>query len=146
MRDTLQIEDVRALVDRNRRLSLALAFALPAAILALCPIYTETGDSQLLGIPLAFVGITAALLIAVQLKGGVVRNHLLGFGRYSLQIYLLNGFLLTLSRSFIVLVLHIQAPAAIILFNWFINLVVSYYLIKWIFSRFQLTRIAFGIV
>lgn len=146
LRDTLQIEDVRTFVNRNRWLSVILSFALPAVILALCPVYTETGDSQLLGIPLAFIGITTALLIAVQLKGGVIREHLLGFGRYSLQIYLLNGFLLTLSRSFIVLVLHIQTPAAIILFNWFVNLVVSYYLIKWIFSRFGLTRAAFGIV
>ena len=133
------------MVNKNKKFSIALSIMLPLAVLILCPIYAIE-DNQLLGIPLAFMGIVTAVIVSVLLKQGIVRNHLIGFGKYSLQIYLLNGFLLTITRTLMVSVLHIQIPAVIIFVNWFVNLVVSYYLIKWIFSRFRITKFAFGMI
>ena len=145
LKGNLTVEFTRNIVKKYGMLSKVLAIVLLFSIIALCPIYAIE-DNQLLGIPLAFMGIVAAVIVSVLLKEGIVRNHLIGFGRYSLQIYLLNGFLLTITRTLTVSVLHIQIPAVIIFVNWFVNLVVSYYLIKWIFSRFRITRFVFGMV
>ena len=145
LKGNLTVEFTRNIVKKYGMLSKVLAIVLLFSIIALCPIYAIE-DNQLLGVPLAFMGIVAAVIVSVLLKEGIVRNHLIGFGKHSLQIYLLNGFLLTITRTLTVSVLHIQIPAVIIIVNWVGNLVVSYYMIKWIFSRFRITRFVFGMV
>lgn len=146
LKDVFSFRAAREKVEQYKALSIVLAVAIPISIAGLCMLYAKWDDNQLLGIPLAFMGVFAAMLISILLKKGIVKDHLVGFGKYSLQIYLLNGFMLTLTRTLMVSVLHIKIPAVIIFVNWFVNLVVSYYLIKWIFSRFRITRFMFGMV
>ena len=146
LKGVIELEDVRNFIQRNRKPSLVAGFFISTGILFLCPLYASMDDNQLLGIPLALMGICGAVIISVLIEEKMIKRHLLGFGKYSLQIYLLNGFLLTITRTLIVNVLHIETPVVIILFNWFVNLVISYYVIKWIFSRFNVTRFFFGIV
>lgn len=146
LKEVFSFVKARTIVERNKAISIMLAIGIPIIILIACPFYTESHDNQLIGIPLAFMGILTAVLFSILLKKGLIKDHLIGFGKYSLQIYLLNGFLLTITRTLMVMVLHIEIPIVIILVNWFVNLVISYYLIKWIFSRFKITRFAFGMI
>ena len=66
------------------------------------------------------------------------------FGGYSLQIYLMNGMTLGISRAIICNVFHVYNSVAIVAFNVFVDLLVSYMLIKYVFSRVRLIRILMG--
>lgn len=65
------------------------------------------------------------------------------FGKFSLQIYLLNGFLLVISRTIICRVT--ANPAIIIGFNMFVDFILAYWAIKYICNRFKLFRVFMGI-
>ncbi|MBO5163932.1 MAG: acyltransferase [Ruminococcus sp.] len=101
---------------------------------------------QYLGIPLAFIGITWSYLITVLVLKGRVRKLFAGFGKYSLQLYLLNGFTLVASRTFTIKILHCSIPAVIVAINMAVDLFVSYLIIKYILARFKVTKLACGIV
>ena len=64
------------------------------------------------------------------------------FGKFSLQLYLLNGFLLVISRTIICRVT--MNPAAIIGFNMLADFGLSYLAIKYICNRFRFFRILMG--
>ena len=64
------------------------------------------------------------------------------FGEYSLQLYLLNGFLLVISRTFICKIT--SAPAIIICFNMLITFFLSYIFIKYFCQRFKWIRSLMG--
>ena len=68
------------------------------------------------------------------------------FGEYSLQLYLLNGIMLGISRTVICIVLHVYNPAVIITFNMLIDFLASYVLIKYILAKNKLIRFLMGIV
>ncbi len=65
-------------------------------------------------------------------------------GIYSLPLYLLNGFTLTISRAFLVYVIRMTNPACIILFNVMIDLVFTYWLLQFFMKRSKLVRCIFG--
>lgn len=95
------------------------------------------------------------LRTAVALAGGTfllwlsgwerMAERLAGPGRYSLQIYLFNGFLLVLSRVVVCQALKVTEPWLIIAFNEFVTFVCSYWLTKYIVSRFRLARVLIGL-
>lgn len=64
------------------------------------------------------------------------------FGKFSLQIYLLNGFLLVISRTMICSIS--EAPVVIICFNMIVDFGLSYLAIKYICNRFAILRILMG--
>ena len=64
------------------------------------------------------------------------------FGRFSLQIYLLNGFLLVISRTIICRVT--TDPGAIIAFNMLVDFYLAYLGIKYIGNRVKLFRVLMG--
>ncbi len=70
-------------------------------------------------------------------------NKLFGrFGLYSLQLYLLNGFLLVISRT---LICRFTAnPAIIICFNMLITFFLSYLFIKYFCTKFKWIRVLMG--
>lgn len=98
---------------------------------------------------------TFPLRVAVTLTGGAfllwlsgwewVAERMAGPGRYSLQIYLFNGFLLVLSRVTVCQALKVTEPWLIIAFNEFVTFVCSYWLTKYIVSRFRLARVLTGL-
>ena len=65
-----------------------------------------------------------------------------GFGKFSLQIYLLNGFLLVISRTIICLITG--DPTIIIGFNMLVDFLLAYLAIKYICNRFRFLRIIMG--
>ena len=68
------------------------------------------------------------------------------YGKYSLQLYLLNSFLLGASRAVVCNVLHIETGIVIVAFNMLVDFFLSYLMIKYVFSRFRFTRELMGIV
>ena len=68
------------------------------------------------------------------------------FGEYSLQLYLLNGITLGISRAIICNVMHIYNPAAIIIFNMLVDFLASYLFIKHVCTRSKIIRLAMGMV
>ncbi len=68
------------------------------------------------------------------------------FGEYSLQLYLLNGFLLVISRTIIVTVFEVSTAFIIISFNMLITFLFSYLFIKYICVRFKFIKFIMGIM
>ncbi len=64
--------------------------------------------------------------------------------RYSLQMYLLDGYALVLSRSVLIGLLHLHAPALIILGNFVADTAIVLAVTHWILKRFRLTRVLCG--
>lgn len=64
------------------------------------------------------------------------------FGKFTLQLYLLNGFTLVFSR--IIICRFTANPAIIVCFNMFIDFYVTYLGIKYICYRFKFFRILMG--
>ena len=90
---------------------------------------------------LVFIGI---IICSLMTRYKLFNDIFSRFGEYSLQIYLMNGITLGISRAIICNVFHVTNPAIIVSFNVFFDLVVSYMLIKYIFSRSRLIRILRG--
>lgn len=63
-------------------------------------------------------------------------------GKYSLQLYLLNGFLLVVSRTLICRIT--QVPVLIVLFNLFVTMVCSYFFIKYVCERIKFVKKMMG--
>lgn len=63
-------------------------------------------------------------------------------GKYTLQLYLLNGFLLVISRTIICSMT--QSPIIIVSFNMLVTLVCSYLFIKYFCERFKLIKVFMG--
>ena len=67
-------------------------------------------------------------------------------GKVSLQLFLFNGYFLTLTRTVTVKLLHITAPVIIIAANVFMMYFVSYALIHFVVEKVKLFRALTGIV
>lgn len=67
------------------------------------------------------------------------------FGKYSLQLYLLQGFFLTLARTIICKICGVTNPVIIISFNLFWAFFISFLLIKHLLVRFKAIRFVMGI-
>lgn len=68
------------------------------------------------------------------------------FGEYSLQLYLLNGFTLGISRAIICNMLHVSQPVIIITFNMLIDFLASYLLIKYVLAKSKVIRAIMGMI
>lgn len=68
------------------------------------------------------------------------------FGKYSLQIYLFNGYLLVISRTIIVSLLGMTNPFIIIVFNMLVDFLLSYLVIKYICERVAAARFCMGML
>ena len=75
-----------------------------------------------------------------------VTQYFKAYGKYSLQLYLLNGFLLVISRTLVVSILNINNPIIIIVFNMLVNFYASYWLIKNICEKLNISKILMGMV
>lgn len=98
-----------------------------------------TDYNQIYGISLAIIGIVLCYFFSV-LCGQTIKNWLMGFGKYSLQLYLLNGFFLVLSRSLTINILRMESPFIIIVVNMIVDLLISYLVIKNVFTGSKLLK------
>lgn len=92
---------------------------------------------------LAFPGIVVSCLLALWKP---FCDAFTRFGPWTLQLYLLNGWTLGVSRSVICTLLGVTNPVVIILFNMAVDFGLSYLFIKYVCARFRLTRCVMGIV
>lgn len=114
-----------------------------SAILLLLWIALMPFKNTYTSILIALVGVMTFYFLS---KSTLFVNAFKGFGTYSLQLYLLNGFLLVISRTIAVSILGISNPLIIILFNMIIDFWASYIFIKYICTKFKITRTLMGIV
>lgn len=145
LRKSFSIDYLRKTVSEHKALCLWTMILFPLVIVLFCPAFAAE-DSQLIALPLSFLGIISALIVSVLLKEGAIRSMLTEFGKYSLQIYLLNGFTLTASRTVLVKILNVTNPAIIISVNFLFCMFAAYYPVRYVFTRYRITRQMFGII
>lgn len=92
------------------------------------------------------IAIIAVLYILVEILArrngsqGIVYKFIQDCGKYSLQLYLFNGFLLTALRIIICTLLHITTPVIIVAGIWIGNLVITLIACKIIIPRIPVVR------
>ncbi len=91
----------------------------------------------------ALVGIITTFLC---IQSEIITTVFARFGKYSLQLYLLNGYLLVISRTIIVTVFKIYSPVIIICFNMMFDFFASYFMIKYLCEKNRVIRTVMGIV
>lgn len=96
--------------------------------------------ATVLRIPLALIGIVCCYFLS---QSNLLVSIFERFGNYSLQLYLLNGFLLVLARTIICKLT--TAPILIISFNMAITFVLPYFIIKYIVNRSKILKTLMGI-
>lgn len=93
----------------------------------------------------ALSGAVVWYYIALQVKG-VFEKLLLMCSKYSLQMYLLDGYALVLTRTVLVNILKISSPSMIISLNFVLDVAIVLVIAKYFLSRFNIFRWASGIV
>lgn len=91
------------------------------------------------------VGIICLVFLANLISDKKVSRPFASFGKYSLQLYLLNGYFLTITRGVVCKVLKITNPFAIIGLNLVGILIINYLVIRFIVSRVKFFRVLTGI-
>lgn len=89
--------------------------------------------------------ILALYQLACLIKTGIVARFLTLCSRYSMQMYLLNGYVLVLTRTLLVSVLGISNPIVIILGNFVPDTILVLIISKYILDRWNWTRIPAGL-
>lgn len=84
--------------------------------------------------------------LALALSGTKHGHRLAEIGKYSLQLYLFNGYFLTVSRTVLVKILGVTSPFLIIIGNMLVILGISYLLIRTVVAKVKLFRFLTGIV
>lgn len=93
----------------------------------------------------AISGSVMAYSIVVFIKNKTINSTLRNFGDFSLQLYLLNGFMLVPARVIVVNLLHIKNPLFIIALIFISNALVGILLSKYIINKFTITKYLCGI-
>lgn len=145
LKQYISLDKITNHIKSNKIQSLVVVIGLSVLWVVGIPFYVKE-HTQILGIPLAFIGIIWSYYITVLVINGKVRDLFIGFGTYSLQLYLLNGFTLVFSRTLTIKVMGFENPFVIVAVNMMIDLFISYLFIKYIVTKFKITRKIFGIV
>lgn len=74
-----------------------------------------------------------------------IQKLLVECSRYSLQIYLLNGYLLTFFRTLVCMVLKISIPVVIVMVIWIGDIAVTLVVCKYIISKVSIVRFCCGV-
>lgn len=98
---------------------------------------------KIIEILVALIGILCIFAIS---HINIIVNLFKKFSDYSLQLYLLNGYSLTVSRYIIVNLLNVKNSAIIIIWNMLLDFYVCYIIIKYIISKSKILKKIFGMV
>jgi fucose 4-O-acetylase-like acetyltransferase len=94
---------------------------------------------------IALLGIICMLNIIIHCKlGNLIKRFLIETGKYSLQLYLLNGYLLVISRVLLINKLHISNPFIIIVVLTVLNIAIAMLICKYFVDKYNLIRVIFG--
>ena len=105
-------------------------------VMLIYSIFSEKVESNIITIIVSLIGcifwyeLTNIVIIKLKLK-----EYIKKCGSYSLQLYLLNGYFLVLSRILIVNVCNVNIPAVIILFNSLFDIILPIILIDKIIMK-----------
>lgn len=121
-----------------------ILFAVIFAAWGVCVgILVEFESNPVLNLIAALLGIVSMWMAAEKISNQ--KNYLFNqFSKYSLPLYLMNGYLLVISRTVVVSKLGITNPFVIISFNMFVTLFLSWIFIKYVIDRVKVFRIIFG--
>ena len=89
--------------------------------------------------------VAAVYEIAMLLRGSKAQAVFMEASKYSLQLYLLDGYALVLTRTLFVSVCKMQNPWVVTILNFVIDTGIAYVVAKCILSRWKLLRLASGI-
>lgn len=136
-------------VSFARKLFICLIAFTEWVVLAVLKTYYVNGSSYVIekwyGILITLVGIICLVFLANLISKKMVSRPFESFGKYSLQLYLLNGYFLTITRAVVCNVLHITNPFAIIGLNLIGILGVNYLVVRFILARVKFFRVLTGI-
>ncbi len=114
---------------------------IPAVLAALWIWILLSPFAKTLRMPLALIGVIVCYFLS---RSKWVVSVFERFGTYSLQLYLLNGFLLVISRTIICKLTN--SPIIIVIFNMVITFLFSYMVIKYVVCRVKIFRKIMGMV
>jgi fucose 4-O-acetylase-like acetyltransferase len=92
----------------------------------------------------ALFGIVCFVMLSTVISKHRFSNALQDLGKYSLPLYLLDGYLLVVSRTLACNVFGWTSPYPIIIFNMFVTLGISYCIIRFVIMKVSLFRKAVG--
>ena len=121
-------------------------YAVAAALLAFTQLAIIWNNAFLYIVRFELCGAIGILLSLALTRYSWFNNAFSPFGKYSLQLYLMNGLLLGISRVVICNILGVTIPAVIICFNMLVDFFLSYLLIKYILSKIPFVRTLMGMV
>ena len=145
LKQNISFDRIRIAIINSKVISIIITLLCVVCWIAVIPTYVQDYN-QIYGIGLACVGIIWSTIIVVLMRWENERYWLAEFGKYSLQLYLLNGYTLVLSRTIMVKVLHCNTPVLIVFVNLVVTLLLGYIITKFVLNRFKLTRILSGLV
>lgn len=138
----LKIEEVRLRIKSKETM---LFFAVVVAWLLCVGELVVYGANPVLKLIAALLGIVAMWFVVDRINNN--KNYLLNqFSLYSLPLYLMNGYLLVISRTIVVSKLGVTNPIVIIAFNMFVTLFLAWIFIKYVIDKVKIFRIIFGMV
>lgn len=98
-----------------------------------------------LGVSLAVCYVLYCLVMWLQGRNHIADRFFALCGNYSLQMYLLDGYALVVTRMLLIRVMKVEDPLAIILGNFFADTAIVLAVTYWIVRRFQITRVLCGL-
>lgn len=94
---------------------------------------------------LAICYVLYCLVIWLQDRRRMMDHFFTVCGKYSLQMYLLDGYALVVTRMLLIRVMRVEAPLLIILGNFAADTAIVLAVTYWILRRFKLTRVLCGL-
>lgn len=138
------LEGAHALVRRRPLLSIVLSWAVFLVVFSV--LQYKVPDFAHRDYIFAALGCSAVAISCVAYElPAPAQNFLSLNGKYSLQLYLLNGYLLVIGRTVLVNMLGIRHPAAIILSLFALCLIGGLIISKYILDKCRLFRVLSGI-
>ena len=129
-------------MEINKHKAMVTIIPVTAILIITAYLKTNYGFGKLEIIPVAFIGIFFSwLLTRIQ----YFNNFFAPYGKYSLQLYLLNGFTLGLSRYLACNFMKVSDPYLIISVNVIIDFFIAYLFIKYFCEKFRPIRIIMGL-
>lgn len=93
--------------------------------------------------PTALAGCGACYFLITSISNIKVRNTLVALGRTSFQIYIFNGYFISVSRTMLSSILHVNVVALLAVMNFIAGLIPNYYF-SCMILKFRVIREIFG--
>lgn len=112
--------------------------------LGLFVIWYQNGEKIIPEILISFIGIFVCLMLAGKICNTRLGVALADVGKYSLQLYLVNGYFLGVSRIVLVQLLGCSSPVLIVVGNLVFDLLGAFCVIKHLMMKIPVVRFLCG--